>query len=129
MNFIPCQLEKIDGVVQISMESGGKHQQLPIKQTIAGLENYVGKKVVLGIRPEQITQQGESKDDSAMMDCAIEIIEPTGPDTLITARINGVKTICRIHPTAQCKIGEPMPLQFDMSKVVFFDSDNEERIY
>lgn len=129
MNFIPCQLEKVDGVMQISMESGGKHQQLPIKQTIAGLENYVGKKVVLGIRPEQITQQGESKDDSAMMDCAIEIIEPTGPDTLITARINGVKTICRIHPTAQCKVGELMPLQFDMSKVVFFDSDNEERIY
>ena len=64
-----------------------------------------------------------------MMDCAIEIIEPTGPDTLITARINGEKTICRIHPTAQCHVGEPMPLQFDLSKVVFFDSDSEERIY
>ena len=64
-----------------------------------------------------------------MISCALEIIEPTGPDTLITVRINGVKTVCRIHPTAQCSVKELMPLQFDMSKVVFFDPDNEQRIY
>ena len=129
MNFIPCQLEKVNGQLHITLESGGITQQLPIKQTISDLEAYAGKNVVLGIRPEQITQPGEDKTDSAMVSCAVEIIEPTGPDTLITVRINGVKTVCRIHPTAQCSVKELMPLQFDMSKVVFFDPDNEQRIY
>jgi len=129
MNFIPCQIEKVDDSMQIALESGGVQHLLPIKQNIAGLGSYAGKKIVLGIRPEQITEQGEAKADSAMVSCAVEIIEPTGPDTLITVRINGVKTVCRIHPTAHCQLDKPMPLLFDMSKVVFFDSDSEQRIY
>jgi multiple sugar transport system ATP-binding protein len=129
MNFIPCQIEKVNGAMQIGLESAGVQHQMLIKQTIAGLEPYAGKKVILGIRPEQITQQGEDKVDSAMLDCAVEIIEPTGPDTQITVRINGVRTICRIHPTAECKLDKLMPLILDMSKVVFFDAETEKRIY
>ncbi|MGB5447217.1 MAG: sn-glycerol-3-phosphate ABC transporter ATP-binding protein UgpC [Psychromonas sp.] len=129
MNFVPCHVEKVEGAIQITLESGGVLHKLPIKQTITGLENYVGKNVVLGIRPEQITQQGEDKPDSAMLSCAVEIIEPTGPDTLITVRINGVRTVCRIHPTAECKVNALMPLLIDMSKAVFFDPDTQQRIY
>ncbi len=129
MNFIPCQIDKVGGAMQITLESGGMQHQVAIKQNIAGLEAYAGKQVVLGIRPEQITQQGEDKADSVMVDCAVEIIEPTGPDTLITVRINGVKSVCRVHPMAQCNVNEMMPLLFDLSKVVFFDSDSEQRIY
>ncbi len=129
MNFIPCRIEKRDGAMQITLESTGVRQQLPIKQTIAGLQRYAGKTVILGIRPEQITQQGEEKADSALLNCGIEIIEPTGPDTLITVRINGVKTVCRVRPTARCKVNELMPLLLDMSKVVFFDGDTQQRIY
>jgi len=129
MNFIPCKINKVDGAMQISLESAGVQQQLPIKQSIAGLERYADKTVVLGIRPEQITQQGEDKPDSVMLNCVVEIIEPTGPDTLITVRINGIKTVCRIHPTSECKLNELMPLLLDMSKVVFFDPQTQQRIY
>lgn len=144
MNFIPCQIEHCptdpssaapspadtaNASMQVMLESGGVQHQIPIKQNIEGLQSHAGKTVILGIRPEQITQPGEDKADSAMVSCAVEIIEPTGPDTLITVRINGVKTICRIHPTAKCKVNESMPLQFDMSKVVFFDAATEQRIY
>ncbi|HEY5715983.1 MAG TPA: TOBE domain-containing protein, partial [Psychromonas sp.] len=129
MNFIPCRVEKAEGVMQITLECGGVQHQVAIKQSIAGLQRYAGKSVILGIRPEQITQQGEEKADSALLSCSVEIIEPTGPDTLITVRINGVKTVCRIHPTAECKVDKLMPLLLDMSKVVFFDSDTQQRIY
>ncbi|MEJ6121390.1 sn-glycerol-3-phosphate ABC transporter ATP-binding protein UgpC [Vibrio sp. 2-Bac 85] len=132
MNFIPCQAEKVDGdmpTMQITLESGNEKVKVPIKQSIKGLEAYAGKSVILGIRPEQITQQGEEKPDSAMLNCDVELIEPTGPDTLVTVRINGVKTVCRIHPTAESKVDKLMPLLLDMSKVVFFDPDTQERIY
>ena len=129
MNFIPCQVEKVDGFMQISLESGGAQHQLPIRQSIDGLEEYAGKRVILGIRPEQITQQGEEKADSAMLNCAVELIEPTGPDTMVTVRINGVKTVCRIHPTAESKVDKLMPMLLDMSKVIFFDEQTQLRIY
>ena len=132
MNFIPCQAEKVDGdmpTMQITLENGNEKVKVPIKQSIKGLEAYAGKSVILGIRPEQITQQGEEKPDSAMLDCDVELIEPTGPDTLVTVRINGVKTVCRIHPTAESKVDKLMPLLLDMSKVVFFDPDTQGRVY
>lgn len=129
MNFIPCQIEQVDGSMQITLESGGEQQSLLIKQNIEGLQGYAGKTVILGIRPEQITQQGEEKADSVMLNCEVELIEPTGPDTLLTVRINGAKTVCRIHPTAESKIDKLMPLLLDMSKVVFFDADTQQRIY
>ncbi|MFT6984865.1 MAG: multiple sugar transport system ATP-binding protein [Psychromonas sp.] len=129
MNFIPCRMEKVDGCMQITLECAGVQQHVPIKQTIAELESYIGKSVILGIRPEQITQQGEEKSDSATLSCVVEIIEPTGPDTLITVRINGVKTVCRVHPTISSKVDELMPLLLDMSKMLFFDADTQLRIY
>lgn len=129
MNFIPCLVNKSGNAIQITLESDNTQYQCPIKQTIPGLERYEGKNIILGIRPEQITQQGEDKPDSAMISCPVEIIEPTGPDTLITVRINGVKTVCRIHPTAECNMNELMPLLLDMSKIVFFDAETQERIY
>jgi multiple sugar transport system ATP-binding protein len=129
MNFIPCQIDNVNGSMQITLESGGVQQQLPIKQVIHGLQEYAGKTVILGIRPEQITQQGEEKADSAMLNCSVEIIEPTGPDTMITVRINDVKTVCRIHPTAESRVDKLMPLLLDMSKVIFFDAQTQLRIY
>jgi multiple sugar transport system ATP-binding protein len=129
MNFVPCTVKQGGNGLVLAMESGGVAHELPVENTIEGLPQYVGKKVVLGIRPEQITQVSEDKPDTMMIPCVVEIIEPTGPDTIIMVRLNGVRTVCRVHPTAQSKVGELMPLQFDMSKAVFFDSETEQRIY
>ena len=128
MNFVPCRVESSDTGLRLVMESGGESHRLPVQTALDGLQQWVGKSVVLGIRPEQVTQVSEDKPDAMTIPCAIEVVEPTGPDTLVTARINGVKTVCRVHPTAQSVAGELMPLQFDMTKAVFFDPDTERRI-
>jgi len=47
---------------------------------------------------------------------------------MVTIRLNGVKTVCRVHPTAESRTGQPMDLQFDMSKAVFFDPNTELRV-
>ena len=129
MNFVPCTVEQGDGHLLLTLESGGASHQLPVEQAIDGLQQYIGKSVVLGIRPEQVTQVSEDKPDTMTIPCLVEIIEPTGPDTLLTVRLNGVRTVCRVHPTAESKVGGLMPLQFDMSKAVFFDPESEQRIY
>ncbi len=128
MNFVPCELSKSDDGYELLMESAGKVTRLLVNQDIPGLAQYVGRSVVLGVRPEQITQVSEDKPDSMVMPCAVEIVEPTGPDTMVTIRLNGVKTVCRVHPTAVCSPGKPMSLQFDVTKAVFFDPETELRI-
>ncbi|RVU84364.1 sn-glycerol-3-phosphate ABC transporter ATP-binding protein UgpC [Leucothrix sargassi] len=128
MNFVPCELGKSDAGYELLLESAGEKTWLPVEQDFPGLGKYIGKKIMLGIRPEQVTQVSEDKPDSQVISCAVEIVEPTGPDTMVTIRLNGVKTVCRVHPTAKCQAGEPMPLQFDVSKAVFFDPETELRV-
>ena len=128
MNFIPCKLEQSSNTLNLLFESGGASHQLPLPVENTSLQSWAGKDVVLGIRPEQITQVSEDKPDVMTVPCLIEFIEPTGPDTLVTARVNDVKTICRVHPTAKCVLDELMPLQFDLSKAVFFDPQTQQRI-
>lgn len=129
MNFVPCTVVKEEGRYFVTLESGGESHQVLVETDIKGLKDHVGSTVVLGIRPEQVTQVSEDKPDSKTVPCLVESIEPTGPDTLVTVKANGVKTVCRVHPTAESRIGELMQLQFDMSKSVFFDQDSQQRIY
>ena len=128
MNFVPCTVEKEEERFFVALESAGERHRVPVETVVPGLAAKVGQTVVLGIRPEQVTQVSEDKPDSMTVPCEVESIEPTGPDTLVTIRLNGVKTVCRIHPTAEAQIGKLMPLQFDMSKTVFFDQASEQRI-
>ena len=58
----------------------------------------------------------------------IELVEPTGPDTLLFVRINGETVCCRVTPEQACAAGESMELAFDLSKAVFFDPDSGKRI-
>jgi len=62
------------------------------------------------------------------IDCEVEMVEPTGPDTLLSVTLNNTKTICRIHPDTKCQLGSIIPLTFDLSKVVFFDHQTGDRI-
>ena len=126
MNFIPCELEQGDSGLNLLLESGGGEHRMPLQN--AQLQQWVGRSVVLGIRPEQITQISEDKPDVMTIPSHVELIEATGPDTLVTVRVNNVKTVCRVHPSAECAPDELMPLQYDLSKAVFFDPQTQQRI-
>ena len=54
--------------------------------------------------------------------------EPTGPDTLVFAIVNGVRITCRTHPRAGAMPGKPLTLAFDLSKAVLFDPATEQRL-
>jgi len=58
----------------------------------------------------------------------VDLIEPTGPDTLVFAQINNRRTVCRVHPSAQPQPRENIALMFDVSKAVLFDPKSEGRI-
>ena len=128
MNFITCNILEQGGELVLELESDGKSHLIPCGEYSQNLKNSVGKQVIMGLRPEQIKDVNSSDSVGVTIPCKVELTEPTGPDTLISVRLNGAKTICRIHPDTVCNLGDTLPLQFDFSKVVFFDSATEERI-
>ena len=128
MNFIKCDVLEHEGDIALELESNAKPYFLPCGQYSKNLKNHVGQQVIMGLRPEQIKDAHSNNSGDITIDCKVELTEPTGPDTLISVRLNNTKTICRIHPDTHCLAGDVLALQFDLSKVVFFDPTTEERI-
>ncbi len=125
MNFVPLRIRQRDGrwVGVLNSEQGSCELPLPIT-TDDGLRD---RELILGIRPEQIgLSNGSAADLSLLVD--IEVVEPTGPDTLVVFALNQVKACCRLAPDQAPRVGETLNLQFDPRKVLLFDAQSGERL-
>jgi multiple sugar transport system ATP-binding protein len=116
------------------LEHGGTTTMLPLPPALAAITP--GAKVILGIRPEHITDAESARAGATAagyhpteLNCTVEMTEPTGPDTLVFAVVNGVRITCRTHPRAGAMAGKPLALAFDLSKAVLFDPATEQRLY
>ncbi len=129
MNFIHCQVVDQNNSFGIKIETGGQIHIVPTNG--AALAGYVGKEIIVGIRPEMITHKMDGQDGAKhfyAFDAHIEIAEPTGADTLLMIKINNKVVVCRVHPDHARKQDQRMAFMFDMSKTVYFDPVTELRI-
>lgn len=125
MNFISTKVVANEGGVGAEIQSGDNRWVFPLQDPQGKLSSWVGKEVVLGIRPEQFTAADEGQSG---YDCKVEIIEPTGPDTLVFVHLNGKEVVCRVHPLKAKLPGEVQRIAVDLSKAVVFDPKTEARI-
>jgi len=130
MNFIDVPLIRNNNELSIEFKIGNQTYNLPIKNTL-NFEYYNKDTITLGIRPEQITHViPHQQDDSScyIIDAPVQVIEPTGPDTLVLIMINGQEVNCRVDPQAAKTPGSTMSFMLNLSKSVFFDPATGERV-
>jgi multiple sugar transport system ATP-binding protein len=110
MNFVPCQLAGANGGLKINV-GDGIALPVPADRT-ARYSGHVGKeKLVLGLRPEHLTEAKGNGDGSlAPFEAAIEVIEPMGMETLVFFRLGTTEVCGRVSPDAPAKVGERMKL-------------------
>ncbi|MGB1239007.1 MAG: ABC transporter ATP-binding protein [Pseudomonadales bacterium] len=122
MNFIPAT------VAAEQLHIGQYQLPLPADNPLG---NYQGKQVILGIRPEMITEplaHKEGRANIATLSLTAQLKEVMGPDTMVLAQLGDQEINARVTPEYPVVIGESLALMFDMSKAVFFDPDSEDRI-
>jgi multiple sugar transport system ATP-binding protein len=61
-------------------------------------------------------------------DARVEVIEPTGADTLVTLEIGNQEFTARLDPDAQLRPGQTARFLVDLSKLVCFDPNTESLI-
>jgi multiple sugar transport system ATP-binding protein len=131
MNFIPCRIAQ-NGKQGVFLETGKERSVfLPIEQAGLSLDPWLDREVILGIRPEKIASgfaDQEGNPDIYEIESVVQVLEPTGPDTLVFVNINGTEVTCRVTPNAVKPPGESMTLMVDRSKILLFDPQTEERI-
>ncbi|TKF23868.1 sn-glycerol-3-phosphate ABC transporter ATP-binding protein UgpC [Vibrio genomosp. F6] len=128
MNFIKTMVdldvEQNPIIKVIGTENQEHHIRLP-----QSMREQDGKEVVIGLRPEHITDQaGDDVSASTLLDLKLEVLEPTGPDTIAMVKVNDQEVACRLSPEFEVTVGQMAPLHFDLSKAVFFDAQTEARI-
>ena len=132
MNMIPATFENGAGrpALRIPAEDG-RSLLLPLDAATAPASGNNGRSVLLGLRPEAITdRKGAERDGTATAhaDCLVEVVEPAGSDTFVVTRLAGVEVIARMHADADVRPGQMAPFAFAMNKAVLFDPQTGQRL-
>ncbi|UTV99446.1 sn-glycerol-3-phosphate ABC transporter ATP-binding protein UgpC [Marinomonas rhizomae] len=129
MNFIPANVVEQDGTPMLELATSTT-VALPFPKPEA-LKDYVGKTILLGLRPEMITEPQPHKEGQPFVtttDIEVEVTEPMGADTMILTRVNDAEINCRSNPMYPADAGSIIKMMFDTSKAVAFDKETGRRL-
>ncbi len=130
MNFIPIEV-KLDATGQVYCELKDSDGNLQSINLPAHLKEYADQKLVLGLRPEHISQQLAHQNETEVISAVrfkVEILEPTGPETIAQISINDRPVHCRLAPDLSLTAGQSIDLMIDVSKASLFDPSSERNI-
>ena len=129
MNFINAALEKKGEEVYATFE--GKSLRLPAeKANRPELAEYIGKEVVLGLRPECIHDEPLylSNLSEWVIDSYVDVTELMGAEIYLYLQVGETNLISRVSSRSQAKSGDTVKVAFDMSRVHIFDKETEKCI-
>jgi multiple sugar transport system ATP-binding protein len=130
MNIVPATVVMQNGQPHAAVtDAEGQVQHLRFSQ--GNLGAWEGKSILLGIRPEAITDP-EGADRKSQNIVALRnrvtVTEPAGADTFVTMTISGKDAIARMRADANVTAGQAFDFAVNMEKAVAFDPKTEERI-
>jgi multiple sugar transport system ATP-binding protein len=132
MNFIAGELQGVGAGVGIQLDTGLAKTLLKLPFGPEQVRGYVGQTVVLGLRPERITDaraaHGSPAFPAQKVEVRVDVVEPTGPDTLITTHLNGKRVVSRVHPATAPDDTSRLELLLDLSNALLFDPKSGARI-
>ena len=127
MNFFPAKLSVSGGKVMVDVDTF----QVQVPEALAGpYKNMDGKKVVFGIRPENIHDPEFAPPNihGEKVSAKVDVTELMGNETFLYL-VNGKNIfIARVDPRSQKRVGDEVQVIFDMDKFHVFDVETEEAI-
>ena len=134
MNFIRANIEKKGE--DLFFVFGQNRLKLPQeKAENPALKDYIGKDVILGVRPECLHDEEhyiESMPD-AVISANVEVTELMGAEIYLYLVTTGVdeedqNLIARVSPRSEVRAGDSVKIAVDLSRVHVFDKDTERCI-
>jgi multiple sugar transport system ATP-binding protein len=120
MNFIPCRLEQNGAGMRVRI-SDAIAFPVPAANE-ARYRNVAGKELVLGLRPEHITEprhNGRGKDGT--FSATLDVVEPMGMETMVFFNINGTEICGRVDPNSAKGAGATMQLHANIDHLHLID--------
>jgi multiple sugar transport system ATP-binding protein len=122
MNFIDATVEKAGDGFSLCFGEARIHSDKK------ELEPYVGKTVVVGIRPEDFHAEKQFFSEGNVIDAYIDLDEMMGSESYLYINYAGQKMITRVPARYARKAYENISLAIDPDKVHVFDKDTEKAV-
>jgi multiple sugar transport system ATP-binding protein len=119
MNFLDCTIEDAGASVTLA---GGIKLAVPESRRAVCAKN-AGRKLVFGIRPENVLANPAASPDLAAVTAQVQLTEPLGAETLGLLRVGDGELTGRFSPDADLRNGSPLATGFEMRKFHLFEPD------
>lgn len=130
MNFLEASVESAgDG---LCLKTGDDVLALPKpRQKTLKEKGYAGKKIIMGIRPEDIKDSEIfiNTFKASAITAKIQVYELLGAEALLYFEYAGGKVIASVNSRTKAREGDTVKLAFDMEKSYLFDIETEESIF
>ena len=130
MNTIAARLEAGSSGPVAVVGNGEDAVRLPVPSSVA--QQWLGKQVVLGIRPECIAEPtrtfGDDPAATITISAPVDMTEPTGAETIVVMRIGGEKVLGRVAPDIRLAPGAIAEFAVDTRRICLFDPATERLI-
>ena len=126
MNFINATLDK-DGDKIVAKFNGFAINVPAEKNVDKKLDEYVGKDVVIGVRPEDIYDDEESlaKYADGVISAKVEVTELMGAEIFLYLACGDNQITARVDPTSQTQAGEEIKIAINTKNLHVFDKETE----
>ncbi len=127
MNFIEGSLVSESGKLYFIREG----IKVKIPQDLASrIRQYVGKKVVFGIRPENVAVKGYSniEEDENVVPSRVHVLEPLGDDMIVYLTVGGEDFITKVDSHVRLRVDDVPEMIFDLSRAHVFDPESGANI-
>ena len=118
MNFMRCRLEGNGSGLRVRLSD-----TISLPVPAARSARYAalrGKDLLLGLRPEHITEPRRS-DPGRELSVTLDVVEPMGMETMVFFRIDDQEICSRVEPNSAAGPGETMRLSANMDNMHLID--------
>lgn len=136
MNFFDAYVEEEKGktVLYLGDQSGSRKVYLKGEKAEIARARELHKKVILGIRPEDIYEQKDAEErgileDTVGVEETITAREMLGAEVILYFDKKGKSHAVKLSPENQTQTGEKIRFYFDPSRIHIFDQGTEENIF
>ena len=134
MNFIPSILEKKGDDLYFTF--GENSLKLPTeKANNPALKDYVGKEIILGVRPECLHDEARYLEamPESIITADVEVTELMGAEIYLYLTTSGAddelqNLIARVSPRSEARAGDKVKIAVELGRVHVFDKDTERCI-
>jgi len=134
MNFIDAKLIENNGKIGLQFGDEGKKYTIELpegKAKIENVANFIGKEVILGIRPENLhdDEMFISAAKTGVVDCEVEVTELMGAETFLYLKLGSQSLTAKVAARTTAKAGDIIKVAMDVNKIHVFDKESEKVIF